>query len=600
MTSFRRNRAALIIVLLTSLTGAASWIHAGIRDALQDQYRAEYLNKTYFLKIPLYGARYEVMVRSGGLTPYDTANNRLTFKVGEQVRVVKVEFGGQEIRFEVASIDLARENELVYRFPIELSDDFAQRQNFEDALDQTFTVAMSNREIEAAKRTYLRREFTRVIQEMADTTQSDRGFVISAVSDEIPDVERAKQRARRSEEQLEEVRSQLDQESQRRQRAETDLRDLRGRFNSSESAVDDLKSERDALQRDKDELESQLRRLRESNQEYQRQVEELAETLDVRTNDAQDLNRSLSRLNETIESLKAERDRLSQELSDRDQQLEEKTQEAETLNRQLTSVRSERNRLRSNLRDLTSDKDSLNSRYVAAKDSLETFETAQALGQALSLRTLPSSLSGEGPVVRALFLNNHKIAQFEIEEPQETGRLYGLRVSVDSPDTVAFSEEERRLYSALGDSLTVMADYSTSSEDLTAVLAQGQSKQSIAARESAEWQFNFSGSLDQAVQAVLSLSLETAAGRSVPLSDQTFVMGGGGLLGLGGQPFSLLWLIAGAALGILLMLPVLFLRSRKPAQPRKKTPSKPSRPKTREPQKDSPADPPSYVPHKKL
>lgn len=600
MTSFRRNRAALIIVLLTSLAGAASWIHAGIRDALQNQYRAEYLNKTYFLKIPLYGARYEVMVRSGGLTPYDTANNRLTFKVGEQVRVVKVEFGGQEIRFEVASIDLARENELVYRFPIELSDDFAQRQNFEDALDQTFTVAMSNREIEAAKRTYLRREFTRVIQEMADTTQSDRGFVISAVSDEIPDVERAKQQARRSEEQLEEVRSQLDQESQRRQRAETDLRDLRGRFNSSESAVDDLKSERDALQRDKDELESQLRRLRESNQEYQRQVEELAETLDVRTNDAQDLNRSLSRLNETIESLKAERDRLSQELSDRDQQLEEKTQEAETLNRQLTSVRSERNRLRSNLRDLTSDKDSLNSRYVAAKDSLETFETAQALGQALSLRTLPSSLSGEGPVVRALFLNNHKIAQFEIEEPQETGRLYSLRVSVDSPDTVAFSEEERRLYSALGDSLTVMADYSTSSEDLAAVLAQGQSKQSIAARESAEWQFNFSGSLDQAVQAVLSLSLETAAGRSVPLSDQTFVMGGGGLLGLGGQPFSLLWLIAGAALGILLMLPVLFLRSRKPAQPRKKTASKPSRPKTREPQKDSPTDPSSYVPHKKL
>ncbi|HSR70675.1 MAG TPA: hypothetical protein VLU25_22310 [Acidobacteriota bacterium] len=602
MNSFRRKLAALTVLLVTAAGAAAPPLQAGVRDAVQDRYRSRYLNKTFFLKMPLYGARYEVMVRQGGLTPYDTANNRLVFKVGEQVRVVKVEFGGQEIRFEIASIDLSRENQLVYRFPVQLSDDFAQQENFEDALNETFTTAMSNSEIAEAKRAYLRREFTRVMGEMAETTESDRGFVINAVSDEIPDVQRAKQRAERAEQQLEQVRSELADESRRRQQAESQLRSLRQDLSSSEASVDELKTERDELLRRNDQMESELRRLRDSNQRYKDQMEELADSLDVRTNTNADLSRSLSQLNETVDNLKAERDRLDQEVKTVGSELATKTEEADRLSRELAATRRERNRLQNNLRDLTSDKNSLNSRYVEASNAVESFDTAAALSKALSWKAVAESLSGQGPVVRDLFLNEHKLARFEMEEPEEAGRLYAVRVSVDSPNLVAFDEEERRLYGALGEKLTVAADFSTSSPSLTATLAEGERRQSVAPRESAEWKFNFTGSLEEAVQAVLTVNLETVDGRPVALGQQTFQMGAGGLLSLSGQPFSLLWLLAGAALGILLMLPVLFLRSRRPSVVRPSASRRPARPAKKEADKAGESSPksPSYVPHKKL
>ncbi len=562
--------AGILILAALVLSATSAILQAGVRREIQDQYVRQYVNRTFFLRIPIYGARQELLVRPGGVTPFSgPSETGLTFKVGEQVRVTQIKFAGQEIRLQASSVDLSRQNEVVFRFPTQLEDQFSQRPLFDTALDKVFTEGLSNQDINNARQAYLKQEFGRLVQEMGKTTGSSREFVIRSISSEIPAVEQSRQRASRAESQLEQVRSQLEEEGKRRQKAESSLRQVRRENADNESAVDSLKLERENLVSEKSALQREVNRLRSSSEDYKKQIEDMARALDVRTSSADDLSRNLTRLNKTVEDLKTERDRLTGEVEKAQADLEEKTQENQKLARDLSRAQSERNKLRRDLRSLTSDRKSLSSRFIETQNAKESLETVVALSNALRLDPRSEERDEGSFLVADLLLQERKIAALEIQQPAQTGQSYSVSLSVDSPDTVQLTPEERKLRDALGETLKVEAGWRSSSQDLSISLSEGDAQREVAPRESTQWLWRFEGDVSQPQQAVLHTRLVAADGQKIPLSDLRFDIHPAGLAGSFAQGFSLTWLAVGALLGMLAMLPVLFLRSKARPLPRR-------------------------------
>src|SRR5688572_3922350 len=90
---------------------------AGIARPVQQEYRQRYENQTVFLSVPIYGSRQRLALKEGGGIQLLPETEPLRFKVGEQVRILEMSFGDQEIRFKVATVDQTRQAELVFRFP---------------------------------------------------------------------------------------------------------------------------------------------------------------------------------------------------------------------------------------------------------------------------------------------------------------------------------------------------------------------------------------------------------------------------------------------------------------------------------------------------
>ncbi len=544
---------------------------AGVQRQIQEDYASRYVNRAIFLKIPVRGARQTLMLRQGGFTPVRNSGDLgLTFKVSEQVRITKVDFHNQEIRFELSSIDMARSNQLVFRFPYSLQDEFPQRQLFDDALDGAFTQGLTNREIDAARRDYLKREFRRIVRELSDNSNSPSGFVMQTLADEIPGVSEARSEAARATSELARVRSKLDEESDARRKAQADLSRLRDQSSRDETVIDTLKQERETLVEEKADLQRRINRQTSDLNRYKTQIDDLAKNLNLRTSSNADLSRSISDLNQTIDDLKGERDDLQSSLVETRSDLDEQSKRNQDLSGQLNRTRSERDRLRRNLRNLTSDKNSLSSRFVEASNQRDALQSALQLIDSLRFDSRHETREEGEFLIAELFLKKHKIGSLVAALPDEPGRSFRVGFTVDSPDTVEFDEEERRLYSALGEQFTVESAWRSLDGEagLEIALAEGEARQSVPARETAQWSYSFEGALDQTRRVVLETRLISAQGHPIPLAAHEVSLEPDGFSQYLGGGFAPLWLVAGTALGVLGMLPVLVFRARPPKKSR--------------------------------
>ncbi len=117
-----------------------------------------------------------------------------------------------------------------------------------------------------------------------------------------------------------------------------------------------------------------------------------------------------------------------------------------------------------------------------------------------------------------------------------------------SPDTVEFSEEERRLWGALAEGTSVRAVWSGASPGVQPALVEGEAQQLLAPREAAEWTFRLPSAPASSEPLRLEIALVDPDGREVPLGGLDFQARPGGLGGvLGG--LSWLTLLIGLAVG---------------------------------------------------
>jgi hypothetical protein len=254
--------------------------------------------------------------------------------------------------------------------------------------------------------------------------------------------------------------------------------------------------------------------------------------------------------------------RLTGQVSELDRKITQLNQEREKLSRELADSRRRVDKLEGNLKAVTSDRGSLEATYLTTKESKEKLELAERLEDALTV-TRKVEEGGDGTVQSGeIKLLSQPIGTLELVPSKSPEEATVLRLKTASPNTVQFTEEERRLYQSLGGAIKLEAQLKPSSPTLKGTLTTGEVVQSAAPREEAEWQWSLEGTPAEGDVVSLELHVIDENGQKVPLSGYYFqVLPAGLLSGLGGG-FSWVSLLVGLLAGVALAGLAVALRDR--------------------------------------
>jgi len=160
-----RMFCAILLVCLFQLPG-----FAGVSHPIQDRYRRSYENKALFLKIPIFSERQFVHITGRNVRP-EPGTGAPRFKVGDQLRVLGLDFGGDEIKFRLGAISGPMVAEVVFKFDTGLTESFPNSDVFDRALQATFTEGFKYSDLDEAKRSYVEDQFDNAVSEQAAKTK---------------------------------------------------------------------------------------------------------------------------------------------------------------------------------------------------------------------------------------------------------------------------------------------------------------------------------------------------------------------------------------------------------------------------------------------
>ena len=394
------------------------WLSAGVRSEVEDWYVQNFENKAMFLKIPIRGQRQILHVRATNpvLDPA-SANLPLLFKVGDQVRITEVNFRDDSVRFKIASTDLGQESEIHFQFPQQLSQDFSQQPTFDLTLLATFTEGLSYTDIESAKEEFIKSQFDQFIQQLARSNNSSAEVVRSTLGETFPEHQLLQEEANSLKSKLQRVEQTLLDESQAGQEVQSQLARFQEELDQTRIDLSAVQGERDDLLEEIKSAEKRTDDFRKSTEEYEQQMNSLVENLNLKTSSASSLGAQVSVLNDSIETLRQEQITRGRKLEEVNTQLQELQVKNRELSEDLKDAQDEWQKVWDNLSVLTSNRKSLEARYVASQEENEQLQNAAVLSDSLHLeRRLERREEGTFQLADLYLLSQH-IATLEMQVP---------------------------------------------------------------------------------------------------------------------------------------------------------------------------------------
>ena len=522
----------LLIFCLIACTASA-----GVGKQVKTEYVSKYVNRTFFLKIPILGTGQ--IIKVGRLTPQLDRSNlgeAISFKVGEQVRILDLNFRDRVVRLRVASLDQSREASMQFQFARPLQTIFEQRKVFDAALDYTLTEGTSFREVEAAKVIYVQNQFDHIIRQLARTTGTETNFVVDIIAQKNPEYRKVNAQAAQAEEKLKTLEEQLAEMSKSLDFERSSSRQLRDQYERTAGEHENLRGEVAMLTDERvkarsraNQLETENERIRKNQREYEGQINELILNLSSERDQSGKLGTKVEDLGNFVATLQSESSDLSGKLTEASEQISSLQSEKNTLREELTEERSRNRKLASRLRALTSDKRSINAQFLEMRDQKEILETAGALTDALHLEDPGLDVEEAEVQIKEVFLVSQKIGTLRIDVPEQVDQPSSVEFVLESPDTIKFSGRERELYSALVDD-KVRIEASWDFPDLLdIVLAKSEAERTVPIRERTRWEWDFNGELKREVAAALKLDFLDRNSQRIPVYRQQFVLHPAGL-----------------------------------------------------------------------
>lgn len=245
---FRRNVVAMLKKLLSAflvmgiLAQYSSVLFAGMDRVLQEKYRRRFENKALFLRIPIRAEKHVIYVGERGLDAERRPGNLFRFKVGDQVRVYNISFGGEEIKFKIGSLDATKQSDVIFKFPTSLQESFPE-QVFDLTLANTFTEGLSYTDIDEAKQKFLGDQFDKMVSDLAATSNTSREFVMQALVEKVPAFASGKRELRNLEAKNGELQQQLGQLNSRIRNLELEQKQLHAENTRLRSQAEAIRSE---------------------------------------------------------------------------------------------------------------------------------------------------------------------------------------------------------------------------------------------------------------------------------------------------------------------------------------------------------------------
>jgi predicted nuclease with TOPRIM domain len=471
----------LCYLLLAAQTG-----FAGVSRPIQDRYRREYENKAMFLKIPLYSERQYVFISGSTIRP-ELAVGAPRLKVGDQVRILTLDFGGDEIKFKLSAITAATQLELIYKFDAPLEDEFPNSAVFDKALSSSFTEGLKYTDIEDAKRTFVEDEFERIVREIANTTGTSRDAVLKNIAPRLPAY-------RDAQKDIDNLKSRTEEMSARIAQLQTDNRKLETELKSQQAETARLKTANSGLQQKLDNTAAELARLGTQSQGYQKDLAEMQRSLNQRVDANRELSSQIADLGQGLRKLQKENETLTGQNAQLKSGLDSLKSQNSKLSGELEEEQGTNRKLRDTIQALTSKEDSLARQYLQLKNVKENLENV-----ALSFTNLNSRVAeekSEGGIRSGrinLLLRNIPVGTLDYRFPEHISpndeSAAEARFSTESVDYVKVTPEERHILRSLGDRLKLQVKLASVSDGMLVSPETPDEAQDVGERASASWRW---------------------------------------------------------------------------------------------------------------
>ena len=544
---------------------------AGVSHSIQEQYKGEYENKAMFLKIPIY-AQEQIIYIEGQTYRVAPGVGAPLYKVGDQLRILRIDFGGDEIKFHLGAIASQGEAEIIYRFDAGLQENFPNRDVFDRSLKATFTEGLKSSDIEEAKKTYLENEFNRAVGRMANAASLNNEVVLKTIAPLIPDYRQTQLDRDSLKNKLAEVSAELTQLQDEKRKLESSLsaqESQLSRLNSTNASQQEkIKSyESEVMQ-----LDQELQDANNKIQKFEREIAAIQNSLSSSADANRDLTRNneeladrVSGLQEDLLNLKAANDRLSGEIEDRDKQIQ---------------------KLNATIRTLTSNKDSLGRQYVQLKDEKEKLDDFAQTVDALRARIVEEKTDGGRYHGKAdIFLENVLLGSLEWNIPSYLGHNAAgtgeATFYAESIDFVKVTPEERHILKTLGEKLKIVMDLAALAPTMKTSSDKGEEPRELGERENITWNWQIVNNGTQDVPFLFSAYLINTHSRKISLFRKEYAVATSNPIRRIRSYLQPIPLAVGIVLGFLLFGIVgIFRRPKTRKAPPKPSPKGPAEPKT--------------------
>jgi peptidoglycan hydrolase CwlO-like protein len=523
--SFNPERRIRILcsILLTLSTAICGF--AGVSRTIQEQYRQQYENKVMFLKTPIYSEQQQIYISGERfIVERETAAPPI-YNVGDQLRVYRIDFGGDEIKFRMGPVAGSSTLEILFRFDGDLQEEFPKRASFDRALQSTLTEGLKYTEIEEAKKHFIDEQFDRSVSEIAGAASSNRAAVLERIASQVPAYQEAQRQVETLESRVQDISSQLSA-------SQEENRKLQSEMKTQEAEVAGLKRENAALQKKMDEFSSQLSRLGEENrnirgneQGYQKELESIQRSLNLNMDPGRDLSAQIADLGQAMVKLQRESQIQEERIASLQNSLDAEKAVNANLSEDNEELKDKNQKMQSTLRSLTSKEDSLAKQFLDLKNDKEKLDDF-----VLSVKALRSSLveekteNGTYYGKANIYLNSVLLGSLDWKIPVHVNHGQNKNVeasfSAESVDTVQMTPEERHILRSFGEKLKIGLDLSSSSAAMEVTPAEGETAHEIDERAQSTWQWVIANQGAQESRIRLSARLINGDSSEIPLLQQ--------------------------------------------------------------------------------
>ncbi len=571
MPSYLRSFPLLAAMLLALLSPRV--LLSGVSRPIQEKYRSNYENKALFLKIPIFQERQLVDI-TGKNFRAERGAGAARLKVGDQVRVMGIDFGGDEIKFRLSPITGAGLAEVVFKFDADLLEDFPNSDVFDRALEATFTEGLQYSDLEDAKRSYVEDQFESVVRELAATTGGSRESVLKAVAARVPAYQDSLREIGNLKSRNEELSQQLSQSQAEGRRLEADLK-------TQQSDAARLRSANASLQEKIDTSTAQLSRLGEDlsrakglTQDYQKELANLQRSLNLRVDSGRDLGSQISDLAQAMRKLQRDSESLTAQNNSLRDNLEEQRAANSRFVKENDELKASNQKMRQEISTLTSKEDSLARRYIQLKSAKEILEQASLAAKSLTTRIVEENVEGgyrQGKV--HIYVRDVSVGSLDWRLPEALSpndeKSAEVTFSADSIDYVRVAPEVREILRSLGDKLKVQVHLSSPLDTLQVQTERDEAVQEVGERDSGSWRWRILNRGTADARLLLAVQFINKNSDEVPVLEQESLVVSASVVRQVRNYLQPIPLIVGAVIGFIIFgISGVFRRTKTPRAPR--------------------------------
>jgi len=499
--------SCLMLFMLAGIAGS----FAGVSRAIQEQYKRDYENKAIFLKIPVYGLK-QVVTISGQTYRVEPGSGEPRFKVGDQLRILLVDFGSNEVKFRLGAIAAPGFVEIGFRFDADLQESFPNRDIFDRALQSTFTEGLKYTDIEDAKQDFVKEQFERSVREIAVSASISRESVLKNIAPNVPAFQEAQREIDTLKNRLQDISAQLSQSQSENRKRDAELKSLQSEYSRLKSSHAALQEKIDSSESQVTKLGDELRDARGTARGYQRELANLQRSLNLKVDAGRDLTMQIAELGQVMRKLQKDNEGLEAQAGALQTDLNAQRAANARLVSDNEELKSSNRQMQSTIGTLTSKEDSLAKQYLDLKKAKEKLDDyAQSVR---SLRTRVVEEKTEGGFRRGkaqVYLRNTLLGTLDWSFPaylsHNSDQSGGVNFSAESIDFVRVTPEERHILGTLGERLKMRVDLVSGSATMLVKPEQSESVHEIGERDRSSWRWSIRNQGTQDAELVLTARL---------------------------------------------------------------------------------------------